>query len=131
MQIENVITAHPQIREAAAVSVPDEKFGEVVGIWIVRESADDANDKLIGPLEVRSWIKDKMNPQVKQHFDLLATCHFLNLSLRMPLNMCGSSDRKNCSSVVMKIYPRPEVAKSRKISCESGVENLRRTVSGP
>ena len=64
VQIENVITAHPQIREAAAISVPDEKFGEVVGIWIVRETVSDINNEYIGPLEVRAWIKDKMNPQV-------------------------------------------------------------------
>ena len=37
MQIENVLTAHPEIREAAAIAVPDAKYGEVVGAWIVRE----------------------------------------------------------------------------------------------
>ncbi|KAL5476811.1 hypothetical protein ACEPAI_2997 [Sanghuangporus weigelae] len=34
VQIENRITFHPAIREAAAVSVPDRKYGEVVGAWI-------------------------------------------------------------------------------------------------
>ena len=37
VQIENVLTVHPEIREAAVVSVPDVKYGEVVGAWIVRE----------------------------------------------------------------------------------------------
>ncbi|OCB89127.1 acetyl-CoA synthetase-like protein [Sanghuangporus baumii] len=34
VQIENRMTFHPAIREAAAVSVPDRKYGEVVGAWI-------------------------------------------------------------------------------------------------
>src|ERR1700761_9069413 len=35
VQIENVLTAHPAVLEAAAVSVPDTQYGEVVGAWIV------------------------------------------------------------------------------------------------
>ncbi|THH30202.1 hypothetical protein EUX98_g3979 [Antrodiella citrinella] len=37
VQIENVLTDHPSIREAATVAVPDAKYGEVVGAWIVLE----------------------------------------------------------------------------------------------
>ncbi|KAJ2918969.1 hypothetical protein MD484_g1453, partial [Candolleomyces efflorescens] len=34
VQIENTLTAHHSIREAAVVAVPDPKYGEVVGAWI-------------------------------------------------------------------------------------------------
>ncbi|KAL5514338.1 hypothetical protein ACEPAG_2426 [Sanghuangporus baumii] len=57
-QIENRITFHPAIREAAAVSVPDQKYGEVVGAWIVREEGTHISREA-----VRKWVAEGMNPQ--------------------------------------------------------------------
>ncbi|KAI0827140.1 acyl-CoA synthetase [Trametes gibbosa] len=59
VQIENVLTAHPHIREAAVVSVPDAKYGEVVGAWIVREPQTTG----ISREEVRRVVAEGMNPQ--------------------------------------------------------------------
>ncbi|KAH9849602.1 hypothetical protein C2E23DRAFT_838789 [Lenzites betulinus] len=58
VQIENVLTAHPHIREAAVVSVPDPKYGEVVGAWIVREP-----QTAISKEETRRVVAEGMNPQ--------------------------------------------------------------------
>lgn len=58
VQIENVLVAHPFIREAAAVSVPDAVYGEVVGVWIVLEP-----DATMTREEVRKLVSDGMNPQ--------------------------------------------------------------------
>ncbi|KAH8101930.1 acetyl-CoA synthetase-like protein [Cristinia sonorae] len=58
VQIENVLTEHPSIREAAVVSVPDAKYGEVVGAWIVLEP----NTKMSRE-DVRHIVSDSMNPQ--------------------------------------------------------------------
>ncbi|KAG1737418.1 acetyl-CoA synthetase-like protein [Suillus lakei] len=58
VQIENALTAHPSIREAAAVSVPDTKYGEVVGAWIVREPGTNMSRK-----DVRQTVSEGMNPQ--------------------------------------------------------------------
>ena len=60
MQIENVLTAHTDIREAAAVAVPDLKYGEVVGAWIVREE-----HSTISKEQVRRVVAEGMNPQVR------------------------------------------------------------------
>ena len=59
MQIENVLTEHPAIREAAAVSVPDKHFGEVVGAWVVLEPGMELSRE-----EVRKQVVQSMNPQV-------------------------------------------------------------------
>lgn len=59
MQIENALTAHPSIREAAAVSVPDTKYGEVVGAFVVREPNTHMSRE-----DVRRAVSDTMNPQV-------------------------------------------------------------------
>jgi len=58
VQIENVLTAHPAICEVAAVSVPDAKYGDVVGAWIVRQPGTDISKE-----EVRRAISDNMNAQ--------------------------------------------------------------------
>ncbi|KZT10257.1 acyl-CoA synthetase [Laetiporus sulphureus 93-53] len=59
VQIENVLTGHPSIREAAAVAVPDVRLGEVVGAWIVRES----NTMTLSREDVRGIVARSMNPQ--------------------------------------------------------------------
>lgn len=60
VQIENVLTAHPEIREAAVVAVPDTKYGEVVGAWIVREGHESMSKE-----DVRRVVAEGMNPQVR------------------------------------------------------------------
>lgn len=59
VQIENVLTAHPAINEASVVSVPDSRYGEVVGAWIGRQTGAPP----ITREEVRSWVAEQMNPQ--------------------------------------------------------------------
>lgn len=61
VRIENVLTASPAIREAAAVSVPDDKFCEVVGTWIVLEESYRGK---VQKEDVRSIVSTAMNPQV-------------------------------------------------------------------
>ncbi|ETW75925.1 hypothetical protein HETIRDRAFT_436850 [Heterobasidion irregulare TC 32-1] len=58
VQIENVLSAHPSIIEAAIVAVPDVKYGEVVGAWIV--SKPDGN---LSREAVRKIVGEKINPQ--------------------------------------------------------------------
>ncbi|KAF8122696.1 hypothetical protein EV363DRAFT_1359496 [Boletus edulis] len=58
VQIENVLTAHPYIKEAAAVAVPNSKYGEVVGAWVLLEPG-----KTMSKDEIRQVVRDKMNPQ--------------------------------------------------------------------
>ncbi|KAF9226330.1 acetyl-CoA synthetase-like protein [Gyrodon lividus] len=64
VQIENVLTAHPSIREAAAISVPDVKYGEVVGAWILLEPGATMSKE-----EVRQVVSNNMNPQAWYAFN--------------------------------------------------------------
>ncbi|KAI8986699.1 acetyl-CoA synthetase-like protein [Trametes punicea] len=68
VQIENILTAHPHIREAAVVAVPDSKYGEVVGAWIVREP-----NTMITKEETRRVVAEGMNPQVCRSYRWLAS----------------------------------------------------------
>ena len=48
-EIEDVVTQHPRVLEAACIGVPDEKSGERVKIFVVRQpEADIGADELIG-----------------------------------------------------------------------------------
>ncbi|PPQ68924.1 hypothetical protein CVT24_007668 [Panaeolus cyanescens] len=62
MQIENAITLHPAVREAAAVAVPDAKYGEVVGAWIVREPNTPESSPITRE-QLREMVSRNMNPQ--------------------------------------------------------------------
>lgn len=59
MQIENAMSAHPEVREAAAVAVPDAIYGEVVGAWVVREPHSRLTKE-----QLRESVAAVMNPQV-------------------------------------------------------------------
>ncbi|GLB39151.1 putative AMP-binding enzyme C-terminal domain [Lyophyllum shimeji] len=58
VQIENALTAQESILEAAAVAVPDEKYGEVVGAWIARRP-----DTSVSREGIREAVAKDMNPQ--------------------------------------------------------------------
>ncbi|KAG7097592.1 hypothetical protein E1B28_004928 [Marasmius oreades] len=58
IQIENTLHTNPDIRESAAVSVPDKVFGEVVGAWIVRAPGSSITRE-----DVRRTVAEGMNPQ--------------------------------------------------------------------
>ncbi|KAJ8517813.1 hypothetical protein ONZ45_g5063 [Pleurotus djamor] len=59
VQIENTLTENPSIREAAVVSVPDPKYGEVVGAFILREPGHPQ----LTLNDVRETVAQNMNPQ--------------------------------------------------------------------
>ncbi|KAL4245504.1 Acyl-CoA synthetase [Abortiporus biennis] len=70
VQIENVLTAHPSIREAAIVAVPDTRYGEVVGAWIVLEDHHHHHQQetssgsiSMSREDVRKVVAEGMNPQ--------------------------------------------------------------------
>lgn len=69
VQIENSLTAHPSIREAAAVAVPDAKYGEVVGAWVVREPRTTMSRE-----DVRRSVAETMNPQARPKIQLSKLC---------------------------------------------------------
>ncbi|KAH9077898.1 acetyl-CoA synthetase-like protein [Lactarius deliciosus] len=58
VQIENALTSHPSVLEAAVISVPDKKYGEVVGAWIKPKASAKLSRE-----NVRRIVWDSMNPQ--------------------------------------------------------------------
>ena len=104
VQIENVLTAHPGIQEAAAVAVPDARYGEVVGAWIVRQPGEER----ISAQEVRECVALNMNSQVsvyRCHVTAIRGGHVLR---RTPQSGSGSSK----GTLFTRTCPRLQVGKS-------------------
>lgn len=56
-EIENTVTAHPDIDEAACIGLPDSASGETVKLFVVVRPGST-----ITPKEVRAWCKKEMTP---------------------------------------------------------------------
>lgn len=72
VQIENALTSNPNIIEAAVISVPDEKYGEVVGAWIKPKAGATLSRE-----RVRKIVGESMNPQVRILVDIRTSCNCL------------------------------------------------------
>ena len=56
LEIEQVLLAHPDVREAAVVGVPDETRGQVPKAYLVSERDDAAFAR-----EVQEWVKTRLS----------------------------------------------------------------------
>ncbi|KAK4171232.1 putative acyl-CoA synthetase family [Triangularia setosa] len=55
--IETVLEKHPDIAVAACVGIPDDYWGEVVGVFVKREP-----DSKVGDRELKLWLRAKIAP---------------------------------------------------------------------
>jgi len=65
-EIEDVVAAHPDILEAAAVGVPDEKSGEAVKLFVVKKNASLTADA------IRAYCRDNLTAyKVPKHYEFI------------------------------------------------------------
>ncbi|KAH7091695.1 acyl-CoA synthetase/AMP-acid ligase-like protein II [Paraphoma chrysanthemicola] len=58
LEVENCLFAHDEIKEVSVVGLPDERYGEVVAAFIVRQ---DSNGRSVSADEVRTWVREKLS----------------------------------------------------------------------
>lgn len=56
LEIENCLLAHESVREASVVGLPDERYGEVVAAFVVRQKGPEMTAE-----EVRDWVRGRLS----------------------------------------------------------------------
>ncbi|KAI5838292.1 acyl-CoA synthetase/AMP-acid ligase-like protein II [Morchella snyderi] len=56
LEIENCLLSHPSVIEASVVGLKDERYGEVVAVFLRKDESKD-----ITPDEVRDWVREKLS----------------------------------------------------------------------
>ncbi|WP_226675846.1 acyl-CoA synthetase [Mesobacillus jeotgali] len=94
LEIEHWLCAHPLIREAAVVGIPDEKWGEVVTAFIVLEEG-----AVLGEQEAKMHCREKLGgykiPKVIQTIG------------QMPKTHVGKIDKKQLKEVALAASDKP------------------------
>jgi acyl-CoA synthetase (AMP-forming)/AMP-acid ligase II len=88
LEIENCLLAHPAVAEASVVGVRDEKYGEVVGAFVVLSSSVPSNVKMNSSRrqldeedgqqdrlkdELRLWVREKLSSHLGKFLSLSKT----------------------------------------------------------
>jgi acyl-CoA synthetase (AMP-forming)/AMP-acid ligase II len=66
LEIENCLLADPGILDVSVVGVPDEKYGEVVGAFVVpREQGEEARTTD----QIKQWVRERLSNHLGEfHF---------------------------------------------------------------
>jgi acyl-CoA synthetase (AMP-forming)/AMP-acid ligase II len=62
LEVENCLLAHPAVSNVSVVGVPDEKYGEVVGAFVVlaKDNSSGLDEQIITE-ELREWVRQKLS----------------------------------------------------------------------
>lgn len=56
LEVENCLLAHPSILEVSAVGLKDERYGEVVAVFVRKDE-----DAIVTQDDVRGWVREKLS----------------------------------------------------------------------
>ncbi len=59
LEVENCLLGHPAVSEVSVVGLPDERYGEVVAAFIVKQH--DEKGSALTAEEARSWVREKLS----------------------------------------------------------------------
>ncbi|KAI1337219.1 hypothetical protein F5Y15DRAFT_408272 [Xylariaceae sp. FL0016] len=76
LEVENCLFQHPLIKEASVVGVPDERYGEVVGAFVVPHrgvrtvdgDGSESAQKVLSKQDVREWAKTNLSSHLSPKY---------------------------------------------------------------
>ncbi|RQM05493.1 hypothetical protein DH86_00001527 [Scytalidium sp. 3C] len=89
IELDNVITRHPAVSEAVSFAIPDEMYGQEVGVAIVLKSGQKLGDQ-----ELKDWVADKV-----AKFKVPKKIYFTD---NMPKTATGKIQRRIVADTMMK-----------------------------
>lgn len=91
-ELEDVITQHPKVLEAAAIGVPDEKSGEVVKVFVVKKD--------------QSLTQDELVKYCREHLTSYKVPKFIEFRSELPKSNVGKILRKDLRAEVLSTRPK-------------------------
>ncbi|KAG9235042.1 hypothetical protein BJ875DRAFT_440695 [Amylocarpus encephaloides] len=89
IELDNVLARHPKIGEAVSFAIPDEMYGQDVGVAIVPKSGQNMSEK-----ELRDWVSEKV-----AKFKIPKNIYFTD---NMPKTATGKIQRRIVADTMMK-----------------------------
>jgi acyl-CoA synthetase (AMP-forming)/AMP-acid ligase II len=84
LEVENCLLAHPTVKEVSVVGVPDEKYGEVVGAFVVLSPGTNANricseeKKHLLKEDLRSWVRKNLSGHLGEFLSISTYTYLIN-----------------------------------------------------
>lgn len=85
LEVENCLFAHPAVKEVSVAGLPDERYGEVVAAFIVRQEGDEGR---VSADEVRKWVRERLSHHLGECFLLLIPVEGFDDVRMLELMMC-------------------------------------------
>lgn len=89
IELDNVLARHPAVSEAVSFAVPDEMYGQEVGVAIVLKPNQKLDEK-----ELKAWVADKL-----AKFKVPKKVYFTD---NMPKTATGKIQRRIVADTMMK-----------------------------
>ncbi|GAM36525.1 hypothetical protein TCE0_018r05681 [Talaromyces pinophilus] len=104
LEVENSLLAHPAVKEVSVVGVPDEKYGEVVGAFVVLSPGADMTHKSnheqqhLLKEDLRTWVREKLSSHLVPKF-----VFFLSSSDAFPKTASGKIQKFKLKELAIKM----------------------------
>ncbi|KUL92136.1 hypothetical protein ZTR_02539 [Talaromyces verruculosus] len=104
LEVENCLLGHPAVKEVSVVGVPDEKYGEVVGAFVVLSPGADtthkSNDEQQHLLkeDLRLWVREKLSSHLVPKF-----VFFLSSSDAFPKTASGKIQKFRLKELAIQL----------------------------
>lgn len=83
LEVENCLLAHPAVKEVSVVGVPDEKYGEVAGAFVVLSPGTNPNrisseKQHLLKEDLRSWVRKNLSGHLGEFLPISTYTYLIN-----------------------------------------------------
>ncbi|EEA23948.1 hypothetical protein TMatcc_007019 [Talaromyces marneffei ATCC 18224] len=102
LEVENCLLAHPSVNDVSVVGVPDEKYGEVVGAFVVMSpsttNTTNEEEQHLLKEELRLWVREKLSSHLVPKF-----IFFLSSSDAFPKTASGKIQKFKLKELAIQL----------------------------
>jgi mevalonyl-CoA ligase len=96
--VEKALELHPDIAASAVVGIPDARWGEIVGAFVLRASPESE----VKSKDVKNWLRSRIAPhKVPEHIFWLGELE--GVPSQMPVNASGKTLKNELSAIAVSL----------------------------